>query len=207
MESDPLSSVCERDVGEVVLSDVDVVKAMAHIPGYLDISTEDFRVLYHLAHHNAMDRLVGRIRTVTLMRTDLTALTTGMTMEDAARKIVASGYKGLPVVDASGRVVGMLTETDFLRRLKSKTFLELMLHLISDQGELSHRCHETRVQEAMSSPTITIGLQTEFREVLDAFKRHEGRSMPVVDKEGHMLGLLLRKDFLSALAWDVPPLT
>ncbi|MEW5873472.1 MAG: CBS domain-containing protein [Chloroflexota bacterium] len=202
-----MSLVCECDVGEIVLSDVDVVEAMAHIPGFLDISTEDFQVLYHLAHHNAIDRLTGRIRAANLMRTDLTAITTGMTMEEAACKIVASRYKGLPVVDASGRVVGMLTETDFLRRLKSETFLELMLHLISDQGELSHRCHETCVLEAMSSPTITIGPQADFREILDAFKRHDGRSMPVVDEKGLMLGLLLRKDFLSALAWDIPPLS
>lgn len=197
----------DLDIGEIVLSDGDIVDAMTHIPGYLDISTEDFRTLYHLAHHHAIDRLLGQITAGTLMRTGMRALTTDMAMDEAARIIVASGYKGLPVVDACGNVVGMLTETDFLKRLKAGTFLELMLRLISDQGELSHRCHETRVAEAMSGPAITIGPQADFRETLQTFKRHAGRSMPVADQNGLMLGLLLRKDFLTALAWDIPPTT
>lgn len=197
----------DQDIGEIVLSDKDIVDAMSHISGYLDISTEDFQTLYHLAHHHAMDRLLGKITAGTLMRTGFVALTIGMAMDEAARTIVASGYKGLPVVDASGKVVGMLTETDFLRRLKARSFLELMLQLISDQGELSHRCHETHVAEAMSCPAITIGPLAGFRKILDNFKQHEGRSMPVADQDGRMLGLLLRKDFLTALEWDYPLLT
>ena len=33
---------------------------MQHVPGYLDISTEDFRVIYHLAWQHAMLRLQSR---------------------------------------------------------------------------------------------------------------------------------------------------
>lgn len=42
------------------LSDEDILDAMAHIPGYLDISTEDFRIIYHLAWRHAMARLRSR---------------------------------------------------------------------------------------------------------------------------------------------------
>lgn len=42
------------------LSDEDILDAMAHIPGYLDISTEDFRIIYHLAWRHAMARLRAR---------------------------------------------------------------------------------------------------------------------------------------------------
>ena len=35
-------------------------------------------------------------------------------------------------------------------------------------------------------------------EILEAFHRHGGRSMPVVGADGRLLGLLLRKDFLAA---------
>lgn len=111
------------DVGEILMSDADIVDAMGHIPGYLDISTEDFRVLYHMAHHNALDRLVGQIRARTLMRANVPVLTTDMAMDEAARAIVDSGLKGLPVVDAANRLAGMLTETDFLKRLGADSFL------------------------------------------------------------------------------------
>jgi len=42
---------------EPELSDEDILDAMHQIPGYLDISTEDFRVIYHLAWRHAIGRL------------------------------------------------------------------------------------------------------------------------------------------------------
>ena len=45
---------------EPALTDEDILDAMAHIPGYLDISTEDFRVIYHLAWQHAVARLRKR---------------------------------------------------------------------------------------------------------------------------------------------------
>lgn len=42
---------------ELELSDEDILDAMAHVPGYIDISTEDFRTIYHLAWRHALERL------------------------------------------------------------------------------------------------------------------------------------------------------
>ena len=103
------------------------------------------------------------------------------------------------MVDGEARVVGMLTETDFLCRLKAGTFLELLLRMIEDSCEVSHRCHETPVHQAMSAPAITVRPEAGFREMMAAFRAHAGRSMPVADAEGRLRGLLFRKDFLEAL--------
>ena len=42
---------------EPELSDAHILDAMQHVPGYLDISTEDFRIIYHLAWRHAVARL------------------------------------------------------------------------------------------------------------------------------------------------------
>lgn len=42
---------------ELELSDDDILDALAHVSGYLDISTEDFRTVYHLAWRHALARL------------------------------------------------------------------------------------------------------------------------------------------------------
>jgi CBS domain-containing membrane protein len=42
---------------ELELSDEDILDALAHVPGYIDISTEDFRIVYHLAWRHALERL------------------------------------------------------------------------------------------------------------------------------------------------------
>jgi CBS-domain-containing membrane protein len=187
------------EVARVEMSDEDIVDAMKQIEGYLDITTEDFKEVYELAHRHAQDRLLGALRAERLMRTGIAPLAPDLMLDQAARALVASGFKALPVVDDDGRVIGMLTETDFLGRLKADTFLELLLRMIEDSCEISHRCHETPVREAMTAPAITVRPQAGFREMMAAFRRHTGRSMPVAGEDGRLRGLLLRKDFLEAL--------
>lgn len=192
----------EDDIVETELTDEDILDAMQHISGYLDITTEDFRTIYHLAHRHAVERLAGNVSIANLMRAGIDPLVPDMSMVEAAKALVRSGFKSLPVVDAQGRVIGILTETDFLRRLKVTTFLELMLNLLDDAFEFTHRCHETSVREAMTAPVVTLAKDAEFGAVVRAFRQHGGRSMPVVNSDGQLLGLLLRKDFIAAYSLD-----
>jgi CBS domain-containing membrane protein len=194
----PDTDSVDDEVPEMELTDSDILDAMQHIPGYLDISTDDFRTIYHLAHRHALGRLFGNFRAENLMRAGIEPLLPGMPLDEAAKALVRSGYKALPVVDESGSVIGMLTENDFLRRLNVDTFLQLLLSMLDEEFELSHRCHETPVSQAMTSPAITVGKDAGFAETIAAFHRHNGRSIPVEDGDGRLLGLLLRKDFISA---------
>jgi len=183
---------------ELELSDDDVLDAMRRIPGYLDISTQDFRAIYHLAHGHALERLFDQISAGNLMQTGIEPLHPETRLDVAARALVEQKRKSLPVVDADGRVSGMLAEKDFLRRLQADSFLELLLRLVADQGVFAHRCHETSVSEAMTAPAVTIAADAGFRAIVNGFHAHEVRSMPVVGAEGRLQGLLLRKDFVRA---------
>jgi CBS domain-containing membrane protein len=195
---DPLAGATDEALPEIELADEDILDAMRHIPGYLDISTEDFRTIYHLAHHQAVDRLFSEIRAESLMASDFTPIGVDMRMDEAARSLVTQRFKGLPVVDDQGRLCGMLTETDFLRRLQAGSFLELMLRLLESGGALAARCHETRVGDVMTANAVAVGRQAGFREITAAFHRHRGRSMPVVEADGRVCGLLLHRTFISA---------
>lgn len=188
----------DNEVPEMELTDGDIIDAMQHIPGYIDISTEDFRTIYHLAHRHAVGRLFGNFSAGSLMRVGIEPLRPDMFLDEAAQALVRSGYKALPVVDAGGCVTGILTENDFLRRLNVDTFLQLLLSMLDEAFELKHRCHETPVSKAMTTPAITVGKDAGFAETIAAFHQHDGRSLPVVDSDGRLLGLLLRKDFLGA---------
>lgn len=196
-ENDPLYAG-GGELPELELNDEDILDAMRHIPGYLDISTEDCRAIYHLAHTHALNRVFRWVRAAHLMLSEIRPLRPDTYLDAAAQQLVSQGRKSLPVIDDDNRVVGMLTETDFLRRLRVDSFLELLLELAGGQSLFTHRCHETPVSEAMTAPAISIGEQAGFRDIVHAFHRHEGRSMPVVDDEGRLKGLLLRKDFIKA---------
>jgi len=185
------------NVPELELSDEDILDAMRHIPGYIDISIQDFRTIYHLSHGHALDRLFHHVRAGDLLRTGIKPLQLDSRLDEAAQTMAEQGYKGLPVVDKEGRVTGILTETDFLRRLKANTFLELLLRLVAGDGIFTHRCHETPVSDAMTTPVITVTSDAGFQEIISAFHTHAGRSMPVVDGHGRLQGMLLKKDFVK----------
>jgi len=186
------------DLPELELSDEDILDAMQHISGFLDISTEDFREIYHLAHRHAVERLLGRIRAGRMMRKGIEPLQPDIMLDEAAAIMARQGTKCLPVVDADNRVIGMLTETDFLRRMHADTFLELLLRLVEDVESFSHDCHDTSVQEAMSTTPAVVDEQAGFFTIIKAFRAHDGRAMPVVDAQGRLRGLLLRKEFVDA---------
>ena len=195
---DTVANSANDNIDETELTDADILDAMQHIPGYLDISTEDFRTIYHLAHRHALERMFRGVTAGRLMRTGITPIHHNITLDKAARSIADSGYKGLPVIDDKGYVIGMLTETDFMKRLKAKNFMELLLKLLDDSFEFTHRCHETTVNIAMTQPALTISQDAGFVDIMKAFHQHGGRSMPVTGTDGKLLGLLLRKDFLAA---------
>lgn len=53
----PAADAARADPDELELTDEDILDALAQIPGYIDISTEDFRTVYHLAWRHAVARL------------------------------------------------------------------------------------------------------------------------------------------------------
>jgi len=188
----------DDELAELDLTDADILDAMRHIAGYLDISTDDFRKIYHLAHRHAVARLLGSFRAKNLMRVVLQPLLGDMSLGAAAQVLVTSGYKALPVVEQTGRVIGMLTETDFLRQIKTNTWLEMLLS--NPAGDLATQGWQaTRVSDAMTAPAVTVLEDAGFQNVIGAFKQHVGRSIPVISHDGQLLGLLFRKDFFAQM--------
>ena len=121
----------------------------------------------------------------------------------AAGLFVRQGVKALPVVVGGGLVSGILTETDILKRLGAESFLELRPRVLEQCDRLADCCHETTTNAMMTSPAVTVSEHAGFSQIMSAFRNHGGRSMPVVDNRGRLVGLLMRKDFLAACRLDV----
>lgn len=99
-------------------------------------------------------------------------------MEEAAQKIEDNDYGTLIVVEPGGnRVVGTLTDGDL-----RKAFLK-------------HRLAITPIKELMNTHFISVQ-QEEIGRAKDLFKeRFYLRLLPVVDKDGHLCGVLKRDQF------------
>jgi len=125
-------------------------------------------------------------------------------LKDAARTMLEYGISGLPVVDASGRLVGIVTEGDFLRRTETGTerrhprWLEFLLGPGKLADEYVHS-HGRKVQEVMTPNVVTVSEDTPLQDVVDIMERRRIKRIPVVGG-GKIMGIISRANLVQALA-------
>jgi CBS domain-containing membrane protein len=204
-DNDPGSVTEGVDIPEVELSDADILDAMRQISGYIDITTEDFRALYHLAHRHAIERLFAGMVAGRLMRSVSEPLDPAASLQQAIEALNRQDLKTLPVTDSTRRVVGILTENDVLRSIGCKGPLGLLARLSRDEPSPADELKRTAVGSVMTSPAVTLARDAGFRRIMATFARHGGRGTPVVEDDGRLAGLLLRRDVLAACHRDETP--
>jgi CBS domain-containing protein len=108
---------------------------------------------------------------------------------------------GLPVVD-DGRVVGMITESDFLNMAAETPDGDR--HGFLDALFGGHRAAHpsTLVGEAMTKDPVSVEASTAIREAARRMKRHRIKRMPVVSGDGELVGILSRADVMKIFARD-----
>jgi CBS domain-containing protein len=110
---------------------------------------------------------------------------------------------GLPVVDRAGRLIGMLTEGDLLRRVETGTqgetpgFLKTLFRAGSVASDYV-RTHARKVEEIMTPDVVTVGPDEDLAEVVALMRRRRIRRVPVV-ADGHLVGIVSRADLIRAL--------
>lgn len=130
-------------------------------------------------------------------------VTADSTVEDAARLMLSHRVSGLPVVDAGGAIVGMLTEGDLLRRAETGTerrrprWLELLLGPGRMARDYVHT-HSGKVGDVMTRDVVAIVPGTRLEEVAELMERHRVKRLPVVEK-GRIVGVVSRANLLAAL--------
>jgi len=113
--------------------------------------------------------------------------------------MVEHRISGLPVVDASGQLVGVITEGDFLRRPDGERsrWISILLNDINAQIT-AKELHDRRVAEAMSRNPISVGTETPIEEVMELMERSGVKRVPVV-RNGRVVGIVSRANLLQAL--------
>jgi CBS domain-containing protein len=125
------------------------------------------------------------------------------TVEDAARLMLSHRISGLPVVDESGALIGMLTEGDLLRRTEIGTerrhsrWAELLL----GPGRLARdyiQTHAGKVGTIMTREVVSISPDTPLDAAVGLMEKHRVKRLPVLEN-GRLVGILSRANLLAAL--------
>jgi len=101
----------------------------------------------------------------------------------AAIQIMADRHVGALPVLRDGRLVGVVSERDYARKIVL----------------LGRSSAETEVWQIMSSPVITVGSDDEVRHCMTLMTERRIRHLPVVDGTGAMLGMISIGDLVRAV--------
>ena len=111
------------------------------------------------------------------------------------------GISGLPVVDSDGRLVGIITEADFVARQLAQT--EARPRLLAALLRRPEPPQDTEtVGEAMTESPITISADASITEAARLMVSEKVKRLPVVDLNGDLIGVISRADIMSAFARD-----
>jgi CBS domain-containing protein len=137
------------------------------------------------------------------IRRDLSAVERGTPVIQAIKLLDNSGLSSLPVVDEEGKVVGIISERDLIRALvpeyvdmlSSASFLPSMDRLAKKLREIENH----PVERYMTKGVIVVHLDDTDLYAADLMIRKGLKQLPVVDEDGHLVGLVRRIDLLSRL--------
>jgi H+/Cl- antiporter ClcA/CBS domain-containing protein len=138
-----------------------------------------------------------------IMTPDPIAVRTDTPLPQVVDLAMREGVRTLPVLDKQGVVVGIITDNDLLRRGGLAMRLGLMSRLDQQERRELLRSGRSHVAgDVMTSPAITLLHNTTFGEAAEVITSHDLKRVPVVDQQGHLLGMLTRSDLLREIAFS-----
>ena len=128
------------------------------------------------------------------------AITVSMdaTFKEIAQTLEANGIGGMPVLDADGRIAGVVSEGDLLPKEGDRDGAVAPWWQPVARGEELRKAHARIARELMSSPAITVTPQRRLAEAARLMERHHVKRLAVVDEYGDLVGVVTRRDVLRA---------
>lgn len=126
------------------------------------------------------------------------------TIAEAANTMLQRHISGLPVVDAAGKLVGIVSEADFIRRseLDTRRKRGRFLAFILGPGQAATdfvREHGRKVAEVMTPEPLTITEDTRLEKIVALMERNHVKRLPVM-RADRIVGIVSRANLLQAVA-------
>jgi CBS domain-containing protein len=144
-----------------------------------------------------------------IMTPDPIAVNPETPLNEAIKILADRRISGLPVIDAAGKLVGVISETDLMWQETGVTpapyfmLLDSVIYLenpAKHEREL-HKALGQTVGEVMTEKNIvTIKPDCPIREAAQTMHEHKVHRLPVVDAAGKVIGILTRGDIIRFMA-------
>jgi CBS domain-containing protein len=145
------------------------------------------------------------------MTRDVLTVAPETSVQDVARLLWTRGISGAPVVDASGGLVGIVSELDLLVRnanLRIPQYLRVLDVMIPlgnrhQFDEEIRRALGATASDVMTAEVHSVEPQTDLADAATLMLDKDVNRLPVVEN-GRLVGIISRADFVRLLAQDVP---
>ena len=134
-----------------------------------------------------------------VMTTEVVTIAEDATVSDAAKLMLEGRVSALPVLNSQGRLVGIVSEGDLIRRARSATGRSWWLSLVADPTAKFIRDQGTRVEDVMTQTVVSVREGTPLSEIARLLEANNIKRVPVVEG-GQLVGLVSRADILRAFA-------
>jgi len=142
-----------------------------------------------------------------IMTKDVVTVTPDTSIEELANRLVKNEISGVPVVDESGALYGIVTENDLISRNKRLhiptviSFLDAAIYLESSKRfeEEVKRVSATKVGDICSKKVISITEDTTIVDIATIMDEKKVHILPVV-KNNRVVGIVGKRDIVKAVA-------
>jgi CBS domain-containing protein len=130
-----------------------------------------------------------RLAVADVMTMDPVTVSVDARVEAAEQLLAAYRISGLPVIDAGGHLVGVLSRTDLF--LEGGVVLSQLVR---------GRASGLRVGEVMSRPPLTVGLSATLAEAARMMRDERVHRLVVVNEQDEPIGVLSATDYVTLIA-------
>jgi CBS domain-containing protein len=122
---------------------------------------------------------------------------------DVAKILAEHNFDGVPVVDENGKLVGLVTEYDLINKTSAvhlPTLQVVLRNLPQFKEEEAHFQQEIlslKVADIFNKDPLTLSEDVSYDEIIRLFREHHRvNPIPVIDKDGKVVGVISRFDVL-----------
>jgi CBS domain-containing protein len=145
----------------------------------------------------------GIVQALDVMTSPVLTVTPNMDVRETAKRLLDNRISALPVVDDAGKLVGIVSEGDLMRRAESGTERRpsWWLSLLTEPDERTRsyvKSHSRRISDVMTTPVVTVEENTPLETIAETLEKNRIKRVPVV-REGQLVGIVSRADLLHGL--------
>jgi CBS-domain-containing membrane protein len=179
----------------------DFVMALQEMGTYVDVSINDLLHIQKLAEKYSRLRNTEGVLVAKLMSQPVVTVRPDSSLSDAAHLLVKHKISGLPIVSDQDKLIGIITEADFLRALgvpsrhPGHSVWQTLENIFNQPVQVSDT--EGLVSDLMMKNVITISPHRSLNNALEKMKQHQIKRLVVCDDAQRVIGMITRSDLIS----------